>query len=289
MDITVGGLVTELKRQFDAAGLPQPQLDARTLVGHLLDISLTDLVLDPGRPVVAGDVERVRLAAERRCRHEPVHRIIGHRSFFGLDLALSQGTLEPRPDTETLVNAALPHARAIADKSGTCRIIDLGTGSGAICLALLAEVETATGLGTDISLQALQTAKDNAGRNGLAERFHTACGSWFEAVEGEFDLIVSNPPYIRSADIGKLDPEVRDFDPIAALDGGADGLEAYRAIAADAGKHLSAGGHILVETGFDQHEAVMDLFQGSGFVCTGRFKDLGGNDRVLSFAKKGKP
>lgn len=286
MTTTIGALVGELDKQFEAAALSDPLHDARVLVCDLLDVSLTELVLHSDRSVDDRDVERVRLAATRRCRREPVHRIVGHRSFFNLDLLLSPETLEPRPDTETLVTAALPLVRTIVSDKGTCSIVDLGTGSGAICLALLAEVAAANGIGTDISEAALNTARKNAGRNGLAERFSTGCGNWFEAVVGTFDLIVSNPPYIPSAHIEALLPEVRDFDPRPALDGGMDGLDAYRAIAAGADAHLAHGGTILVETGYDQHEAVIGLFKPFGFDCTSRIRDLGSNDRVLIFTRK---
>ncbi|MCP4320231.1 MAG: peptide chain release factor N(5)-glutamine methyltransferase [Hyphomicrobiales bacterium] len=286
MTITIGALVSDLKSQFEAAGLTEPSLDARRLVCLLLDVSLTDLVLHADRILAEEDVELVRSAATRRCRREPVHRIVSRRSFFSLELVLSPETLEPRSDTETLVSAALPIARAAVSENGTCSIVDLGTGSGAICLALLAEVDGATGFGTDISKEALDTARKNAERNDLAGRFSTSCGSWFEAVDGTFDVIVSNPPYIPTADIEALEPEVRDFDPLAALDGGLDGLDAYRAIAAGADEHLALGGHIIVETGYDQHEAVIGLFQGLGFDCISRIQDLGGNDRVLIFTRK---
>ncbi|WP_136658440.1 peptide chain release factor N(5)-glutamine methyltransferase [Nitratireductor sp. XY-223] len=284
---TKKALVAELSCQFEAAGLPQPNDDARTLVCGLLNISLTDLVLDRGEPLNPAQTERVRSAAARRLRREPVHRILGSRSFFGLDLELSPETLEPRPDTETLVSAVLPFVRALAVERGRCRVLDIGTGSGAVCLALLAEVGSATGTGTDISREALGTARDNARRAGLSERFDTCEAAWFAGVEGVFDLIVSNPPYIPSGDIAGLEPEVRDFDPVIALDGGADGLDAYRAIAVGADVHLAPGGRVAVETGFSQHAAVTGIFEANRFPCIDGVKDLAGNDRVLIFAKPG--
>ena len=229
-----------------------------------------------------------RACAMRRHGGANASRFTGYSAaavFFGLDLALSPETLEPRPDTETLVTAALPLTRATVSETGSCRIVDLGTGSGAICLALLSEVDGATGLGTDISAAALATAEENAARNGLSGRFRTRCGNWFEAVEGTFDLIVSNPPYIPKADLQMLDPEVRDFDPHIALDGGQDGLDAYRAIAARAVQHLAPRGHIVVETGFDQHDAVCAVFEAQGFAPASRIKDFGGHDRVLVFRR----
>ncbi len=285
MQITTGKLVAELKGRFEAADLADPQLDARLLLSMLLDISLTDLTLDPDRVVDEDATRRVRSAADRRCRREPVHRILGRRAFHALELELSPDTLEPRPDTETLVEVALPLARARVQETGTCRVADLGTGSGAICLALLAAVPEAVGLGTDISESALETALLNARRNGVAERFSTGHGNWFEAVSGRFDLIVSNPPYIASADLASLEPEVRDYDPPRALDGGRDGLDAYRVIAAGADRHLAADGHVCVETGADQHGAVIGLFQAQGFACLERARDLAGHDRVVVFGR----
>jgi release factor glutamine methyltransferase len=288
MGTTTAALVEELKDRFEAAGLPDPQFDGRLLVASLLDIGLTELTLHPETVLDEDDVLRVRSAAERRCNREPVHRILGRRAFHTLDLVLTPDTLEPRPDTETLVEAALPLAQAQVQRSGSCRIVDLGTGSGAIGLALLAAVPEAVGLGTDISIAALATARRNAHDNGLAARFSTSGGNWFEAVQGRFDLIVSNPPYIRSADIATLQPEVRDFDPPRALDGGRDGLVAYRAIAAGAECHLAAGGHICVETGADQHLAVIEVFQGHGFAMIERVRDLAGHDRVVVFGRRGR-
>ncbi|WP_419906645.1 peptide chain release factor N(5)-glutamine methyltransferase [Hoeflea sp.] len=283
MSVTAAELVRELTRRFETAGLEDPKVDARTLVCGLLNIDLTDLVLGRTETVGSDDLAFVCAAAERRCRREPVHRILGRRSFFGLDLVLSADTLEPRPDTETLLRAVVPFAQSRAAEAGGCRVLDLGTGSGAICLGLLSEIGSASGIGTDISEGALQTARDNARRAGLQERFETIAGSWFSDVEGTFDLIVSNPPYIPTDDICGLSPEVRDYDPVIALDGGADGLDAYRAIAAGAAEHLANGGRVAVETGFDQCDAVAAIFEENGFTLTERLRDFGGHDRVVVF------
>lgn len=283
MHITAGKLVSDLKDRFEVAGLPDPQLDARVLLAFLLNLNLTDLTLHPDRVLSDDEVRRVRLAADRRCQREPVHRILGRRAFHAIDLDLSPATLEPRPDTETLVDVVLPLARARVLETGTCRIVDLGTGSGAICLALLAAIPEAIGFGTDVSEAALETALLNARRNGVAERFSISHGHWFDAVRGRFDFIVSNPPYIPSAEIEALEPEVRDFDPRCALDGGPDGLDSYRVIAAGAAQHLAPGGTVFLETGADQHAAVIDLFQTQGFACVDRVRDLAGRDRVVVF------
>lgn len=280
---TLDSLLAESRDRLKAAGIEAAALDARHLVSGLLGLSLAALMTRGGDPVSEADAKRIRAAVERRAAREPVYRILGEREFFGLSLKLSRGTLEPRPDTETLVDAVMPHARRIVARKGSCRIIDLGTGTGAICLALLASVLDARGLGTDISRDALATAAENARRNGLAGRFETLQSKWFEAVDGRFDIIVSNPPYIRSSVIHELEPEVKDHDPAAALDGGDDGLDAYRAIALLADRHLETDGVIGLEIGFDQKQAVTALFETQGFRLLSAMKDFGGNDRVLVF------
>ncbi|MDW9897925.1 peptide chain release factor N(5)-glutamine methyltransferase [Sinorhizobium meliloti] len=280
---TLDSLLAESRDRLKAAGLESAGLDARHLISGLLDLALAALLTRGREPISDEDAARIRAAVERRAAHEPVYRILGEREFFGLKLKLSKETLEPRPDTEILVDCLIPHARRIASSKGSCRIVDLGTGTGAICLSLLAAVLDARGLGTDISEEALATALENARRNGLAERFGTVRSKWFEAVDGRFDIIVSNPPYIRSNVIPELEPEVRYHDPVAALDGGEDGLDAYRAIASHAGRHLETDGVIGLEIGFDQKRAVTALFEAQGFRLLSAAKDLGGNDRVLMF------
>ena len=229
------------------------------------------------------DAATVRAAIARRLNHEPVHRILGEREFYGLSLRLSPATLEPRPDTEILVDTMLPHIRRLESKIGNIHVLDIGTGTGAICLALLHESPQATGVGSDISSEALETARGNAERNGLAERFMTAHGSWFDTIHERFHVIVSNPPYIASNVISTLAPEVKDFDPPAALDGGLDGLDAYRAIAKDAARFLHPDGMIGVEIGYDQRETVTSIFEGAGFSLVEAVRDYGQNDRVLVF------
>jgi release factor glutamine methyltransferase len=214
-----------------------------------------------------------------------VHRILGHRAFSRLDLILSPETLEPRPDTEILVDALVPYLKKIHAETGQCRILDLGTGTGAICLALLDLVASATGVGADLSAGALETAKRNADMNGVADRFQAVESDWFAAVTGVFDIIVSNPPYIVRSVLGTLDDEVRLYDPILALDGGEDGLDAYRAIAARAGDHLRENGLVAYEIGYDQKDQVTAIMRENGFARIEAVEDLGGNDRVLIFSK----
>ena len=278
--------MAEARRRFEAAGLADPATDARVLICGLLDLSPTALLLDGDKPVAADLAARVEEAIVRRLAREPVYRILGRRDFYGLDLALSKGTLEPRPDTEILVDVILPHLRTMVAAGLKPKIVDLGTGTGAIALALLQECPEAEAMGIDISRDALKTAAANAERNGLSSRFTTRAGPWFERTSERFDLIISNPPYIRSDVVVELEPEVTNFDPMAALDGGSDGLEAYRAIAAEALEHLEDHGLVGLEIGFDQRDDVTQIFEEAGFSLLEERRDYGGNDRVLVFAPK---
>lgn len=280
---TVSGLLQEVRARFAEADLDDPATEARILVGGLLRLPSAGLVTRASEAVSAEDAATVRNAIARRLNHEPVHRILGEREFYGLSLRLSAATLEPRPDTEILVDTMLPHVRRLESRFGNLHILDLGTGTGAICLALLHESPKATGVGSDVSSEALETARGNAERNGLAARFRTAHGSWFDAIHERFHVIVSNPPYIASSVISTLAPEVKDFDPPAALDGGPDGLDAYRAIAKDAARFLHPDGTIGVEIGYDQRETVTSVFEGAGFSLVEAVRDYGQNDRVLVF------
>jgi release factor glutamine methyltransferase len=284
-----GGTVsTELaaaRKRLQAAGVADPLLDARLLIGEVIAFSLTDFVMKPDRPLTQEEQARIASMIERRAGGEPVHRILGHREFHGLDLLLSKDTLEPRPDTEVLVDTLLPALKEAVSHKGSARILDLGTGTGAICLALLKECPDATGIGSDISTGALETAAKNASRNGLETRFEIMQSDWFEKISGRFDIIVSNPPYIRSDIVTTLDREVRHHDPMAALDGGQDGLAPYRLIAADAGRFLVENGIVGVEIGFDQRLDVSTIFASNGFSLVEAVKDYGGNDRVLIFRR----
>jgi release factor glutamine methyltransferase len=273
----------QARLRFAEAGLDDPAPDARVLIAGLLRLSATEL-LSRGEEVVALDRVRVIEAAiERRLNRESVHRILGEREFYGLPLALSSETLEPRPDTEILVDTMLVQLKRLAIVHEHLQILDIGTGTGAICLALLSECPAASGIGTDVSEDALDTATRNAERNGLSGRFKTLKSSWFEAVHGRFHGIVSNPPYIASSVIPTLAPEVNVFDPPAALDGGVDGLDAYKAIAGDAARFLYPDGIIGVEIGYDQRVEVTAIFEGAGFTLVEAARDYGHNDRALLF------
>lgn len=281
---TLSALYRSTRARLTDAGSETAALDARLLVQHVTGSSLEDILCRPMEPVPADTMARAEAVLQRRIAGEPVHRIIGKREFYGLDLALSPETLEPRPDTEALVDLVLPIGKRIAETNGQCRILDLGTGTGAIGLALAHEIPQATVVLTDVSHDALATARRNADALGFGGRVATVVSDWFTQVEGQFDLIVSNPPYIVSAEIETLAPNVRDFDPLRALDGGADGLDAYRSIAAGARQHLAEGGIVAVEIGAGQEADVIALFAAENFLHKETGKDLAGHDRALLFA-----
>lgn len=280
-DATLGAMLRLARSELAAAGIADAALDARLLVEHFSGTSRTEAITAPERPLDSGTVGAIVAALARRARGEPVHRILGYREFHGLRLGLSAETLEPRPDTEALVDAMLPYLGNVA--GGRCRILDLGTGTGAIALSLLKELPGAEAVGVDISEDALRTAAANARLAGLDCRFQPILSDWFSAVTGKFHGIVSNPPYISTAELAGLQPEVRLFDPHRALDGGADGLDAYRIIAAGARAHIETDGHIGVEIGYRQKDDVTAIFSAAGYRLVEAAQDFGGNDRVLVF------
>lgn len=279
----LASLLRRVRAQLAQAGLDSPHLDARLIVEHFTRTSRSDAILRPEQSIADEAVTQIDAAIARRITGEPVHRILGFREFYGLKLKLSVETLEPRPDTEILVDTMLPFIRERVAQAGACSILDLGTGTGAIALALLSQAPGTKAVGVDISQDALATAAANAADLGLAERFSTVKSSWFEKIPGRFDVIVSNPPYIRSDVIPGLGVEVRNHDPIAALDGGRDGLAAYRLIAAGAASHLVTDGQIGVEIGYDQRDSVRMVFEAKGFELVTARQDFAGNDRVLLF------
>jgi release factor glutamine methyltransferase len=238
-----------------------------------------EIVAEPDLILSADVTARFWSLVERRSAFEPVSRIMGTREFYGRSFRVTPDVLDPRADTETLIGAAL----ALAKDKRPPRILDLGTGSGAIVVTLLAELLGATAVASDLSVAALQVAKGNAEVLGVANRASFVQANWFDGVDGQFDLIVSNPPYIPLGDIAGLAIDVRDFDPPKALDGGPDGLEAYRRTARGAGGHLAPKGHIILEIGAGQENAVNDLFKGRGFVRESRHFDLAGHVRCLAF------
>lgn len=280
--LSVDAARRQLARELTSAQFDTPELDARLLVGAATHLDLTGMTLAAQRRLQADEAERLAASAERRLKHEPVARILGEKEFWGLRFALSADTLVPRADTETVVEAALELMRAGGDPPETIRIADIGTGSGAILLALLHELPTAKGIGTDISSGALRTAKTNAEQLGLAGRASFVECDYCEKLDGRFDLIVSNPPYIARGEIGSLAREVRDYDPRRALDGGSDGLVAYRAMARDIAALLDQGGAFALEVGRGQADDVAELMQLAGLqVISPHRYDLAGVPRVV--------
>ena len=263
-----------------AAGLDTPVLDARLIVQHALGISWDTLYLKEDQPLEQEEKTRLESELSRRAAHEPVSRIVGRRHFWTLDLAVSPDTLDPRPDTESLVETVVA---AFPERTQPLRFLDLGTGTGAILLALLAEYPNATGLGIDKSEGALGVARTNADSHGLSPRVAFSSGNWTDGVAGPFDVIVSNPPYIESGHLPGLPPEVREHDPILALDGGTDGLDAYRAIIPALPGLLDPNGLAVFEIGEGQADAVTRLACENGLAPAGTRKDLGGIVRALSF------
>ncbi|MDG4903732.1 MAG: peptide chain release factor N(5)-glutamine methyltransferase [Mesorhizobium sp.] len=278
-------LLRAARERLAAAGIADPALDSRLIVEHFSETTRTQAIAEPGRTVDSAALVAIEAALRRRVAGEPVHRILGYREFYGLRLSLSPDTLEPRPDTETLVDAILPFAKSTAERLGQCRLLDLGTGTGAIALAVLSAIPAATATGVDISPGALATATRNAADLGLGGRFKALRSNWFEKVSGRYHLITANPPYIPSRDIGNLQDEVRDFDPRQALDGGVDGLIPYRIIAGEAEGFLEAQGKVAVEIGHTQQSEVTAIFAAAGYRLSEARRDLGGNDRVLVFER----
>jgi release factor glutamine methyltransferase len=283
---TVEAARRKLTARFKSGAVDSAELDARILVGAALHLNLTALIAAAARPVTQDQATRLEDFARRRLAGEPVARILETREFWGLPLQLSPATLVPRPDTETVVEMALEMLGAAPSAKRPLRIADLGTGSGAILLALLSELAGAYGVGTDISVAALRTAGSNTARLGFAPRAAFVACDYASALSAGFDLMVSNPPYIRSADIAGLATEVRDHDPLLALDGGADGLTAYRRLIPQAAERLVAGGVLVVEAGHNQSEDIAGLMSAAGLTQERPAKaDLAGIRRAVAARK----
>jgi release factor glutamine methyltransferase len=279
-DVTVGRMRRTLSDLFQSAALETPALDARLLIQNALGADHAGILRDDGRVLQRNEIAAIGSLAARRLAHEPVARIVGEKEFWGLPLRVTPAVLVPRPETETIVSEALRLIDAQGRRTHPIKILDIGTGSGAILLALLSELPHAFGLATDISVAALAVACDNAQRLKLSSRVQFVACDFAAALSGKFDLIVSNPPYVESATIVGLMPEVRDYDPPGALDGGADGLDAYRRITADIVRLMGERGHVLVEVGAGQAETVAALFVRAG-LATATAGDLAGSARVV--------
>jgi len=281
---TLGAAARFAQQTLKDAGIEDAGRDARLLLAAAADCATADIISHPERALSSLARERLSHMLERRRLREPVSRILGAREFYGRRFLLSAATLDPRPDTETLIDVAL----AAADREGwrqqPIRILDVGTGTGCILLTLLAELPMATGVGTDISREALQTAAANAAALGVADRASFEIRDALDGLAVPFDIVVSNPPYIASADIPALDPEVREYDPGAALDGGPDGLDLYRRIAH--GLDRVNPRWVVLEVGAGQAESVAALLQ-QALVKTRkaevtRHSDLGGHTRCVA-------
>ena len=270
-----------LAQAFRTAGIEDADVDARLLVGHALHLDRARLIAQSDRILEAREINVINALAARRLKREPVSRILGQKEFWSIALAITPDVLVPRPETETVVEGALDFVVRGGLRMEKLRILDIGTGSGALLLALLRELPNATGTGTDISTGALKVARENAARCGVEGRCTFVVCDIASVVEGPFDLLVSNPPYIAHDEITSLAPEVKNYDPTVALDGGDDGLAAYRAIAADAKRLLAPGARMFVELGAGQEAAVRDLFTNVGLIAGIARTDLAGIPRVL--------
>ncbi len=275
---TVGQAVADATRRFATAGLDTPRLDARVLVAEVLGLEPSLLFARADQIVPIGPMALLESLVRRRLKREPVSRILGRREFWGLEFRVTPDVLDPRPDTETLVAAALALRPQLAGRPA--RILDLGTGSGCILLSILNEWPEASGLGIDVSGAAVAVAAENAARLKLEARATFRAESWAEARNESFDVIVSNPPYIPDQELAALAPEVM-FDPALALRGGADGLAAYRELLPHCRRGLTASGHVIVETGAGQSAPVERLLVDNGFQIEAKTLDLAGIERCL--------
>ena len=278
MTDTLGSLLGEAASILSRAGFIEPRRRARQLLASVLDLTPAALVGRPEQLLDARRADLVRLALRRMVDHEPLSRILGRREFWGLEFVLSPETLDPRPETETVVEAVL---RRLFDREAPRRFLDLGTGTGCILLALLSEFPAAVGFGVDIAPDAAITARRNAITLDLAERAHFLVGDWTTAISGSFDVIVSNPPYIERAALADLPRDVACYDPCLALDGGADGLGAYRSLVGGLPELLKPGGIFACEVGMGRAPAVEQILQASGLTIEGCEPDLAGIARCV--------
>ena len=256
----------------------EPAREARLLLAAAGALKTSDLVGAPEAPLGAA-AQRVSVFAARRLAGEPLSRILGRREFWSLSLAISPDALDPRPETETIVEAAL--AELAARRGEPFALLDFGVGSGALLCALVSELPAARGIGVDVSEGAAKVARANVEALGLTSRAEIRLGDWGAGLDGPFDLIVANPPYVRSGDIADLPREVREHDPRLALDGGEDGLDAYRALLPQIARLLAPEGRFFLEVGAGQAEAVMTIAAATGLADLATFPDLAGVARVV--------
>lgn len=285
---TISDAVKAAAKRLGAAGVDQPRTDAWLLLAYLRSVDRATLLAHANDPIDENDLASFQELIARRSAREPLALIIGRKEFWSLDFQITAEVLCPRPDSECLVEAALKEVERFALRSNQNhqrewrgRILDLGVGSGCLLLALLSELPDAWGVGVDISEQALLVARQNSERLGLEEQVGWLCDDWGVSLEGRFDLIVSNPPYIAHQEVNDLAPEIREFEPASALFAGEDGLDAYRSLRTDLHRLLAPEGRVCLEIGQGQAVAVEALFLQAGFTPVRRQQDLAGVDRCL--------
>jgi release factor glutamine methyltransferase len=261
--LSVGAALRQCTAALTRSGIDGAAGDVRRLISAVLDVSVTRVLSEPERILTAAELAALSGYVVRRAEREPVSRIVGQRDFYGRTFAISPATLDPRPESETLIEAALEVAREEGWEGEGLRILDVGTGSGCLLLTLLSELPDARGTGTDISAAALAAARANADRLGVSRRATWLTANGLETVPGPFHMLISNPPYVRTGEIVHLEPEVRNFDPIVALDGGVDGLAVYRALAAQLTR-VVPDGWVVLEVGYDQADAVASIVVAAG-------------------------
>ena len=280
---SLSDVLKKTRKLFRDRKLDNADLDARLLVEFFTSTTRKDEILNADFQVSEDALQWLDKAIVERLNGKPVYRIIGKREFYGIEFHLSADTLEPRDDTEALVDLVLPEIRSIADQYEEADIVDMGTGTGAIAIALLANVDGLKATAVDISEDALKTASLNAESARVADRFSSLKSDWFSGLSGEFDMIISNPPYIPESEISTLATEVKKYDPLRALSGGKDGLQFYRKLAEESRLFLKPHGMIAVEIGKGQEKDVIALFSENGFELKKTRKDLNGILRALLF------
>lgn len=278
--VTIGDCVAAGARQLAAAGIVDARREARLILAHALGVDTVEITGYPERPVPDSATFETLIA--RRAGREPLSHLTGQREFWSMVFETGPDTLDPRPDSETLIEVAVG---CVADRTAPLSVLDLGTGTGCLLLAALCELPRAAGLGIDKSPAAVAVARRNADRLGLAARVRFGVGNWGQSLDGPFDLILCNPPYVKTGEFERLEPEVTRFEPRAALDGGVDGLDAYRALIPDIARLLSPRGAAVLEFGAGQGDRVAQIVAGQGFSITGVFKDLAQRDRCMAVRK----
>ena len=283
--MTIRQTIREAERRLEKKGFLSPGLDAEILLASCLGVERTGLFRDMNRPLAPRDLRSFNGLVGRRLQGEPVAYIIGRKEFWSLDLKVSPAVLVPRPETEILVQVVLETARRLGTVSP--RILEVGTGSGAISIVLARELESARIVSTDLSSEALGIARENAASHGVTSRLSFLACNLLEPFRGSFDMIVSNPPYLSESEYESLPDEVRDFEPKGALLAGPEGTEFHRAMIRHAGAYLNDGGWLFLEIGFDQKDAVSTLFVQSGYYDAVRFtRDYAGIERVVAARRR---